>query len=120
MLNLACYNTYTISKEELGKLGSGQEQVRASVVSVDGDEVQIAPETPMEVRVADGSRYRVTPYNFLLSESQLVAPDYDLLLPADAVTSAQVREMSYWKTFGLVGIIAVGVVGGFTAIALVP
>ncbi|OIP29366.1 MAG: hypothetical protein AUK47_27660 [Deltaproteobacteria bacterium CG2_30_63_29] len=114
--NLACYSTYTISKDELKLLESGQESENVVVKDVEGEPVQISPETPLEVLTNDGTRYRVTPYNFLLSESQLVSPDYDLLLPADAVSAAEVRQISYGKTFGLVGTIVVAVGGGFAAL----
>ncbi len=115
---LACYNTYTISKGELEKLESGQERESVTIESTDGESVQISPETPLEVQVAGGTSFRITPYNFLLSDTQLVSPDYDLLLDASLVESAQVREISYGKTFGMVGAIVVGVGGGFAALML--
>ena len=114
----ACYSSYSIPKDELSRLQSGQESEGVVVKSVDNEDVEIAPETPLEVIASDGNQYRITPYNFLLSDTQLVSPDYDLLLPADAVSGAEVREISYWKTFGLVGTIVVGVAGGFTALAV--
>lgn len=116
--HLACYNTYTIPRQELDRLESGQEREDVEVQSVDGEIVEISPETPLEVQTTTGETHRVTPYNFLLSESQLVAPDYDLLLQADAVASADIREISYGKTFGLVGGIVAAVAGGFVALAL--
>lgn len=117
----ACYNTHTISKTELAKLSSGQEQFKVTVVDNDGEEFDISAETPLEVQTTDGSSYRITPFNFLMSDTQLVAPDYDLLLPANAVSetnAAEVRDFSYGKTFGLIGGIAVAVAGGFVALAL--
>jgi hypothetical protein len=113
---LACYNTYTISKDEIDRLESGQESVSVNVKSLDGEEVEISPETPLEVRTTDGATYRITPFNFLLSETQLVSPDYDLLLPASAVTDAQVRQISLGKTLGLVGAFVLAVGGGFAAV----
>ena len=115
---LGCYNSYTISKEELSKLSSGEESTGVVVTSLDGESVEISPETPLEVETQDGSQYRITPFNFLLSETQLVSPDYDLLLPAEQVSTAEVREISYGKTFGFVGAVVVVVAGGFTALAL--
>ncbi|MDX9722900.1 MAG: hypothetical protein RBU37_19275 [Myxococcota bacterium] len=116
--SLACYNSYTIPKSELARLQSGQETEGVVVRSVDEEDVEIAPETPLEVVVDDDVQYRITPYNFLLSESQLVSPDYDLLLPAESVQYATVRETSYLKTFGLVGPIGAAVGAGFTVMAL--
>ena len=115
-VQLACYNSYTISKEELGQLGSGQERENVTIKSVDGESDQISPETPLEVQVAGGTSYRITPFNFLLSETQLVSPDYDLLLDARTVEAAEVRQISYGKTFGMVGAIVLGVGGGFAAL----
>jgi len=118
MLTSGCYNTYIISKDELGKLQSGQESQRVAVQSMDGENVDISPESPLEVETIDGQSYRVTPFNFLLSESQLVSPDYDLLLNADTIQDARVREISYTKTFTLIGVVAAGVIGGFVALSL--
>jgi|SRR5690606_21127584 len=113
-----CYSTYTISKDELDKLESGNEAVDVTIQSQEGDAVKVSPETPLEVCCDGEEVVRVTPYNFLLSDTQLVAPDYDLLMSVEQVEYAEVREISYWKTFGLVGAIVVGVGGGFAALAL--
>lgn len=118
LLNAGCYNTYNISKEELGKLQSGQEQSSVQVTSSAGEPVEISAETPLEVEISSGSFYRITPFNFLLSDQQLVSPDYDLLLSADAVQGAQVREISYGKTFGLVGGVVGAVVTTFVVLAV--
>jgi hypothetical protein len=113
-----CYNSYTIDKEELSKLQSGQEADKITVNSTTNERVEISPETPLEVQVGSGDTYRITPFNFLLNESQLVSPDYDLLLQADAVRGAQVREISYGKTFGLIGGVVAAVAAGFVVLAV--
>jgi hypothetical protein len=114
-----CYNAYTIDKAELSKLQSGQEADKITVTSTENESVEISPETPLEVQVGSGDTYRITPFNFLLNESQLVSPDYDLLLQADAVQGAQVREISYGKTWGLIGGVTAAVIAGFVVVAVI-
>jgi|JI10StandDraft_1071094.scaffolds.fasta_scaffold1267992_1 hypothetical protein len=113
-----CYNAYTIDKTELSKLQSGQEADKVTITSTGSESVEISPETPLEVQVNSGETYRITPFNFLLNESQLVSPDYDLLLLSDAVQGATVREISYGKTFGLIGGVAAAVAAGFVVLAV--
>lgn len=114
---LACYNAYTISTSELEKLQSGN---IAEYVVVESDEgpVSVRATTPIAVETTDGQRYNVTPFNFSLSESQLVAPDYDLLLARDSVSGARVSEFSKGKTIGLVLGAVAAAAGSFVAITV--
>ena len=118
LASTGCYNTYTISSDELKKLQSGQETSKVEVVSSEGETVEISAETPLEVTLVGGDSYRITPFNFLLSDQQLVSPDYDLLLSAKNVEGAQIREISYGKTFGLVGGVVAVVAGAFITLSL--
>ena len=111
-----CYNTYTFEREEFAKLQnpSTTEQV---VQSVGGSAVGVDPQTAVYVRSVGGRRYQVTPFNFKLTESQLVASDRDTLLMVNELQSYEVDHLSTWKTVLLltgaaaaVGGIIVGVI----------
>lgn len=66
--------------------------------------------SPMFVVTQDDQRNRVTPFNFAVTDTQVVSPDYDLLLPMDDVKGGEVQTFSPWKTtFLLTGVTAVAV-----------
>jgi len=74
--------------------------------------------SPLNVVTQGGSRLRVTPFNFAMTDSQLVSPDYDLLLGIEDVAGAEIQSFSGWKTAALItGALSVGV-GLFVGIAL--
>jgi hypothetical protein len=150
-VQMGCYNTYFISKPQLGKMQASVEQKASVKVIIDGcDEAATKPEaqrvapaailaqgegetatdataapeapvddaidpetgcatvrlstaSPLRVITTDGVYHRVTPFNFAMTDSQLVSPDYDLLLPIDAVDGAEVQTFSGWKTGLLIG-----------------
>ncbi len=66
----------------------------------------------------DGGRDRVTPFNFIMSETQIVSPEYDLLLSLNEVEGAEVKQFSTWKTVATVAGVTVATVGAFVAISL--
>lgn len=113
---LACYNRYRIPTEELERLESGN-IAEFVTVSTDQGDVTVRATTPIEVE-AGGERYNISPFNFALSDQQLVAPDYDLLLSRDAITGARVSQFAKGRTIGLVvgSVLAAG--GAFAAISL--
>lgn len=80
--------------------------------------VQVNTASPIRVLDTDGQTYRVTPFNFAVTESQLVSPDYDLLLPIDQVQGAEVQTFSGFKTGLFIGGVAAAAIGGFLAISL--
>ncbi len=150
-VQMGCYNTYFISKPQLGNLEATVEQKASVRVIIDGcDEAaagaesrvepsvlmaagegetatdapaeaagapvdeDIDPKTgcatvrlntasPLRVITTDGVYHRVTPFNFAMTDSQLVSPDYDLLLAIDQVDGAEVQTFSGWKTGLFIG-----------------
>lgn len=73
---------------------------------------------PVNVVTKSGDAYRVTPFNFMMSEQQIVSPEYDLLLSLDEVEGGEVRQFSTWKTVGtILGVSAVAV-GTFVGISV--
>lgn len=103
-----CFNTYRVAPEEFAKL-QYPEEVPASVVTIKGDKVLVDRETNLYARSTGGRRYQVTPFNFKMSSSQLVASDRDTLLPLSDVGSYEVDLFNETNTIILIsaGVLAV-------------
>ena len=114
---VACYNAYYLTTDELEQLQSGNIAPRVEINSSEGP-VTVRATTPIVVETNSGEQYSVSPFNFILSDSQLVAPDYDLLLARDQVNGGRVYEYSRGKTIALIttSIIAAG--ASFAAISI--
>lgn len=115
----ACYNSFTINNDELKKLQAGNDAEYIQIAAESGETIEVSGGNPLTVITSDTSEYHITPFNFILSETQLVAPDYDLLLASDQLVNAEVKEISYGKTFGLVGGIMAVTIGLFVGISLI-
>lgn len=81
-------------------------------------EVPVSTANPVTVRTKNGETYRVTPFNFMMSEQQLVSPEYDLLLSLDEVEGGEVQEFSPWKTAGAVAGVSAVTVGTIVGISI--
>jgi hypothetical protein len=101
MFQLACYNKYTISTEQLEQLESGN-IAEYVTLQAEGRDVVVSATTPVQVRTMSGTRYNVSPFNFALGDNQLVAPDYDLLLPRDEIDGARVTQFAKGRTIALI------------------
>lgn len=103
-LSAACYNTYYISRDQLKQLQTSQED-RKVVRAEEGDEVVVDRETRLFVRSVGGRKYPITPFNFQLTSTQLVASDRDTLLALDELRpEGEVQHLSTWKTVGLISL----------------
>ena len=99
LLSLGCYNTYLVPRSELATLQEVPESGQATVRDTRGNEVVVKDDTRLFVRSTGGKRYPITPFNFRLSESQLVASDRDYILDVNGLQEqAEVDQMSKWKT----------------------
>ena len=92
-----CYNTYSFEREEFAKLQSPS-MSETVVQSVGGSAVSVGPQTAVYVRSVGGRRYQVTPFNFKLTASQLVASDRDTLLMVNELKNYEIDHLSTWKT----------------------
>ena len=143
-LTTGCYNTYRVPEVEFRKLQSRQgisqdaklaaaitdEDEREKLVnrpeggavyvrSLDNKEVGVGREARIYARSQGGRRYQVTPFNFSMYSSQLVASDRDTLLPVSDVKSWEVDLFSTGKTVGMVSAGAVAAVGFIVVILVV-
>lgn len=114
---VGCYNTYYLKQETF----AGLQRTEAPTVNITdngGEAVQVTDETKLFARSQGGRRYQITPFNFKMTKSQLVASDRDYILMLDEVESYEVDKLSTWKTVGLISL-GVAAVGGFiTAMAI--
>ena len=116
----ACYNTYYISLDELKQIQNADQGTRVSVTSDKGDKVVVETTSRRFVRDVDGKRYPITPYNYYISNAQLVASDRDYIFMLNqlAPENAPKGEIDLLSTGKTVGLIALGV-GAVTALIVV-
>jgi hypothetical protein len=99
MFGLGCYNTYTVPRSQLSNLQEVPESGQATVQDTSGKEIVVKEDTRLYVRSQGGKRYPITPFNFKMTESQLVASDRDYILDVNSLKeNAEVDHMSTWKT----------------------
>ena len=98
-----CYNTYHLERDDFVQLQRAEEDQDAVVKTREGASLRVTTDTPLYVRSDGGRRYPITPYNFLVSSSQLVAPDRDYILMVDQLESYEVDVPSTGKTIALIG-----------------
>ncbi|HHW97309.1 MAG: hypothetical protein ACOX51_02195 [Myxococcota bacterium] len=102
--SLGCYNTYYIDRGQLAELQVVPETGKATVTDSKSKAVQVDDDTKLFVRSEGGKRYQLTPFNFTMTESQLVASDRDYILDMTELKEmAEVDHMSRWKTGLLIG-----------------
>jgi len=95
---MGCYSTYQIPRDELARLQSSEENT-ATVKDVDGDDVLVKHDTRLFVRSKGGKRYPITPFNFKMTASQVVASDHDYILDISGLEEeGEVDHVSIWKT----------------------
>lgn len=80
--------------------------------------VPVSTVNALSVLTSDGSRQRVTPFNFVMDDVQLVSPEYDVLVQLEQVEGAEVREFSPWKTAGTIAGVTAVTLGTFVGISL--
>jgi hypothetical protein len=138
-ITTACFSSHQISLRELEKLQTGFEAEQTYVATdgcadtqrlsneppVDGRDpvtgcrvVAVGPTNTLHVHTRDDTEYRITPFNFTLGETQLVSPDYDLLLSREALDYAEVETFSTGRTIAVIAGLTAAAVGTFLVISL--
>ena len=112
-----CFNTYEVPREEFAKL-QASEEIPLAVSTKGGEQVLVERETNIYVRSVGGRRYPVTPYNFKMTSSQLVASDRDTLLALGEIEDYEVDLFSEVQTGILIGVGVAAVTGLIVGIAL--
>lgn len=118
-ISAGCYTNQRIAISELARLDAVPGRaLEAEIPGADcsGCSVQVNPTTPVVLTDRSGIAHRLTPFYFHLSPTQLVAPDYGVLLERTDVTDAAVRTLSVSRTVALAATVAAVALGGFFAI----
>jgi len=112
-----CFNTYRVTPEEFARLQASDE-IPLAIDTSSGEKVLVDRETNIFVRSVGGRRYPVTPYNFKMTSSQLVASDRDTLLALGEIDKYEVDLFSQTQTIVLIaaGVAAVAGLIVITAI----
>jgi len=105
-----CFNTYDVPREEFARL-QASEEIPLAVSSVGGEKVVVDRDTNIYVRSVGGRRYPVTPFNFKMTSSQLVASDRDTLLALGEIAEYEVDHFSEVQTGILIGVGVLAVTG---------
>ena len=114
---VGCYNTYYLKQDTFAGLQKAETR-SMSVTDSAGEAVQVSDDTKLFARSTGGRRYQITPFNFKMTKSQLVASDRDYILMLDEVDSYEVDKLSTWKTVGLISLGVAAVGGLITAMAI--
>lgn len=112
-----CFNTYRVTPEEFAKL-QASEEIPLAVDTIGGEKVLVDRDTNIFVRSVGGRRYPVTPYNFKMTSSQLVASDRDTLLALGEIDKYEVDLFSDTQTIILIAA-GVAAVAGLIVITAV-
>lgn len=120
IFQFGCYNTYTVNMDELKKVQESDGATFKVIETEDGQQVTITENSRVGVIDNSGQYYPISPFNFTLSELQLVAPDEDLLLPRPAIETANIKLIDPTNTSLLVGGTVLGLVAAMVVVFLSP
>ena len=112
-----CFNTYRVPADEFRKLQTAEEVPR-TIKSKGSTDVLVEETTNIYVRSEGGRRYPITPFNFKMTGSQLVASDRDTLLSLGEIAEYEVDHLSTPLTVGIISA-AVVLAGGLITFTLV-
>lgn len=101
-----CFNTYRVSSDEYRKLQTNEEVPR-TIKGQGGEAVLVERTTNIFVRSVGGRRYPITPFNFKMTGSQLVASDRDTLLSLGEISEYEVDHLSTPLTVGIISAAAI-------------
>jgi hypothetical protein len=117
-LSFACHSTYLVEQTQFAKLQRAGETPVQKVEALSGAEIEVTTDSKIFVRSTGGRRYPITPFNFMMTGSQLVAPDRDYILMTDGIGAYEVDVPNANKTIMLIagGVLAIG--GAITFVIL--
>jgi hypothetical protein len=111
--SFACYNTYHTTIDQMKSLQTAEGGENKGVETQEGKNVEVKAETRLFVRDTSGKKYMITPYNFKMTASQLVASDRDYIFMLDQLKGGGEGEIELLSTPKTILLIA----GGAVAVA---
>jgi hypothetical protein len=120
LFQFGCYNTYTVSMDQLKNIQESDGETFKVIETAEGQEVTVTENSRVGVIDKEGVYYPISPFNFTISELQLVAPDEDLLLPRPAIEEANIKLIDPTMTSVLVGGVLVAIIGIAVGVVLTP
>ena len=107
-----CYNTYNVSLTEMKKAQYGGDISAVQVSTEGGEDIVVSEDTKIGVTSRSGEYFAISPFNFTLDDTRLIAPGEGFLLSTKQIETGNVKQVSTGKTVGLVlgGLLAV--IGG--------
>lgn len=118
---LGCYNTYSVTLDEMSKVQEGGQSSVVKLGTQEGENVDVTMNTKIGVTQTDGTYHEVSPFNFTLTRGQLIAPDEDLLLARESIDHGNIKLVSGTKTALLVAAgVAALLAGGIYIQATAP
>jgi hypothetical protein len=115
----------SVAEQPLWAQAPGPEGSTASDAAAGGEptpdgcvRVPVSTANSVNVLTRSGQAHRVTPFNFVMSDSQLVSPEYDLLLNMNDIQGAQIKQFSTWKTVATIAGVSALAIGTFVGISV--
>ena len=118
LLLSGCYNTYRVNLDEMQKIAESNDVTYREISTEGGQTVSVTENSRVGVLIkgAEGESLTpvsISPFNFSISDFQLVAPDEDQLLSRQVIESGYVELIDPLRTTLLItgGVLALAGVG---------
>ena len=99
---VGCYNTYTISLDELRQVQESDGASFKALKTEDGRTITVTENSRLGIVDANNQYIAISPFNFTISDIQLVAPDEDRIIPNSQIKSATIKQINPTNTTILV------------------
>jgi len=120
LFQVGCYNTYTVSMDELKTIQESDGATFKTITIGEEKEVTVTENSRIGIVDMEGDYYPISPFNFTISDLQLVAPDEDLLLSRKQIDHANIKLIDPTMTSVLVGGTVVALVAAVLVVVLTP
>ena len=120
LFQVGCYNTYTVSMDEMKNIQESDGATFKSIKLSDDSEVTVTENSRIGVVDVDGGYHPISPFNFTISDLQLVAPDEDLLLSRKQIDHANIKLIDPTMTTVLVGGTVTALIAAVLVVVLTP
>ena len=120
LFQVGCYNTYTVSMDELKTIQESDGATFKTIKIGEEKEVTVTENSRIGIVDMEGDYYPISPFNFTISDLQLVAPDEDLLLSRKQIDHANIKLIDPTMTTVLVGGTVTALIAAVLVVVLTP